>query len=372
MCPPGTAAPRPQSTACAPCAPGTYAYSWGSTHCKHCIAGTFASAGALCCPRVDGARERVVCCITTSPHARARSELRAVSHVPFEHHQRRGWRSCVRALGWRRHRPEPKVRVPRAASALAQRAPFQATRCPAWLLRRYAVLVSFSIFLSGLDPDVAVLRVRGVVVVVGGGGCGAPALLTTALPGRRTQAGVNAPASAIVENLVRADTAAAFNISMGGWVHSAGQPARAGLPAHLLLSLPLARRGRPSAQRVAGGAPHAAGQRDGHAWGGRLPGRHRWVGGDDAAAAQCVPRLGVTCVRCTNHPPADEEIATALEVQRLSADEPIAMLSQDPERFFGRTTKVGGGVPAAHPCTARADCLPPLCRLPAPPHRLWM
>ena len=62
------------------------------------------------------------------------------------------------------------MRVPRAASALAQRAPFQATRCPAWLLRRYAVLVSFSIFLSGLDPDVAVLRVRGVVVVVGGGG----------------------------------------------------------------------------------------------------------------------------------------------------------------------------------------------------------
>ena len=37
---------------------------------------------------------------------------------------------------------------------------------------------------------------------------------------------------------------------------------------------------------------------------------------------------------------ADEDISAALEVQRLSADDPIDMLSSDPDRFFGRTTKV--------------------------------
>ena len=37
----------------------------------------------------------------------------------------------------------------------------------------------------------------------------------------------------------------------------------------------------------------------------------------------------------------DEDISAALEVERLSADDPIAMLSSDPDRFFGRTTKAG-------------------------------
>ena len=36
---------------------------------------------------------------------------------------------------------------------------------------------------------------------------------------------------------------------------------------------------------------------------------------------------------------SDEEVAAALEVQKLSADTPIELLSQDPEAFFGRTTQ---------------------------------
>ena len=35
----------------------------------------------------------------------------------------------------------------------------------------------------------------------------------------------------------------------------------------------------------------------------------------------------------------EEDVAAALEVQRLSADRPIELLSQDPDSFFGRTTK---------------------------------
>ena len=36
----------------------------------------------------------------------------------------------------------------------------------------------------------------------------------------------------------------------------------------------------------------------------------------------------------------EEDIDSALEVTNLSADDPIAMLSSNPDRFFGRTTKV--------------------------------
>ena len=37
----------------------------------------------------------------------------------------------------------------------------------------------------------------------------------------------------------------------------------------------------------------------------------------------------------------EEDIDSALEATNLSADEPIAMLSADADKFFGRTTKVG-------------------------------
>lgn len=49
------------------------------------------------------------------------------------------------------------------------------------------------------------------------------------------------------------------------------------------------------------------------------------------------------------HRPADTEVSAALEVQRLSADEPIAALAADPDKFFNRTRTVGagGGVPAS-------------------------
>ncbi len=40
---------------------------------------------------------------------------------------------------------------------------------------------------------------------------------------------------------------------------------------------------------------------------------------------------------------AEDDIAAALEVQKLSADKPMELLSQDPDRFFGRTTQVSRG-----------------------------
>lgn len=37
---------------------------------------------------------------------------------------------------------------------------------------------------------------------------------------------------------------------------------------------------------------------------------------------------------------SEEDISTALEVQRLSADSPIELLTKDPDAFFGRTTQI--------------------------------
>ena len=42
----------------------------------------------------------------------------------------------------------------------------------------------------------------------------------------------------------------------------------------------------------------------------------------------------------------EDDIAAALEVERISADDPIALLSSDPDLFFGRTTKVRCSVAA--------------------------
>ncbi len=53
--------------------------------------------------------------------------------------------------------------------------------------------------------------------------------------------------------------------------------------------------------------------------------------------------VNVTATLGVNVPPgaSADDINAALEVASLSADDPIAMLAANPDRFFGRTTKVG-------------------------------
>lgn len=96
------------------------------------------------------------------------------------------------------------------------------------------------------------------------------------------RAGVNAAPEAIVTSLIRADTAHQFNISIDDvQVMSVQQVARRTLRANVTATL-----------------------------------------GVDVPA-------GAT----------DEDIDAALEVERLSADDSLGMLSTDPDRFFGRTAK---------------------------------
>ena len=96
------------------------------------------------------------------------------------------------------------------------------------------------------------------------------------------QAGVDAPTESIVESLLRVDTAAGFNVSLRD-VQVAG------------------------VRRVA----------------------------RRTLQANVSATLGVDLPEG----PTEEEVAAALEVQRLSADHPIELLSQDPDAFFGRTTQ---------------------------------
>lgn len=39
---------------------------------------------------------------------------------------------------------------------------------------------------------------------------------------------------------------------------------------------------------------------------------------------------------------SEEDVRAALNVKSLSADDPISLLSRNPDKFFGRTTKVSG------------------------------
>lgn len=206
MCPPGTAAATEGTGACLPCGAGTFSLPWGSTHCKHCISGTYAPTekATICLMCPDG--------FTTLEDGQAQCNV---------------------------------------------------TLAPATDLQvRYAVVVYFSVNLTGSAPEDIVLR-----------------------------SGVSAPAEIIVSNLLRTDTAAAFNISMQDVrVLSVHRVARRILQATVSATLGL-----------------------------DLPGNA-----------------------------TEEDITTALEVQKLSADRPIELLSEDPDSFFGRTTKtLDVGVDAA-------------------------
>lgn len=206
MCPPGTAAATAGSGACTPCGAGTFSLPWGSTHCKHCISGTHAPA------------EKATICLMCPDGFSTLEDGQAQCNVTLA--------------------PATDLEV------------------------RYAVVVYFSVNLTGSDPEDIVLK-----------------------------SGVSAPAEVIVSNLLRTDTAAAFNISMQDVrVLSVHRVARRILQASVSATLGL-----------------------------DLPGNA-----------------------------TEEDITTALEVQKLSADRPIELLSEDPDSFFGRTTQtLDVGVEAA-------------------------
>jgi hypothetical protein len=59
--------------------------------------------------------------------------------------------------------------------------------------------------------------------------------------------------------------------------------------------------------------------------------------------------VNVTATLGVDVPPgaSADDINAALEVASLNADDPIAMLAANPDRFFGRTTKARGARPPA-------------------------
>lgn len=130
MCPPGRFAAAPQSPQCTSCPNGTYANSWGSSHCKFCISGTFSPSPAsrLC-----------TMCPNNVTNLQDGSDDCDVPIIPGTN-----------------------------------------------LKMRYAVIVSFGVYLNGTNLDDVASKV-----------------------------GVNASAEEVLGHLVRQDTALAFNISEG-------------------------------------------------------------------------------------------------------------------------------------------------------------
>jgi hypothetical protein len=72
--------------------------------------------------------------------------------------------------------------------------------------------------------------------------------------------------------------------------------------------------------------------------------------------------VNVTATLGVDVPPGAsvEDVDTALQVANLSADEPINLLSQNPDRFFGRTTKVGSPSPSRFPIPTHSPPFPGL------------
>jgi hypothetical protein len=67
--------------------------------------------------------------------------------------------------------------------------------------------------------------------------------------------------------------------------------------------------------------------------------------GPSACASQLSRRVlyvNVSASLPVDVPPgaSDDDVRTAFNVKSISADEPIKMLVDDPDKFFGRTTKV--------------------------------
>lgn len=197
MCPPGTVAPELGSSSCYPCHPGAYSNAWSSVHCKHCISGTYSSfSGSQSCTLCPSGT-------TTSGDGQA---------------------FCNITL-------EPALDID----------------------RQYAVIVSFSLNISGVDRDSVTLKT-----------------------------GISASPEDIVGNLLRADTASVFNISMEDVS---------------LVSL------RNVNRRI--------------------------------LQANISATIGIDIPEDAT----EDEIRVAMAVERLSADQNIEQLSKDPSLFFGRTTK---------------------------------
>ena len=177
-----------QAPRCLPCRPGSYAYSWGSARCKHCIAGTYAPAAqsSLClmCPAnwtnlEDG---QAACSVPATPAVDlsqrcvgSRSGAGRVLRALCTQERTAGGGSGGRCGAGRWGSLLPALQFlgrelcagagasavcsaawPGGSSRFAQARTRAALRRAA---RRYAVLVTFNVVLTGLDPESVLLKV---------------------------------------------------------------------------------------------------------------------------------------------------------------------------------------------------------------------
>ena len=166
MCMPGSFAAAPQSPACTACGNGTYAYSWGSTHCNHCIIGTYAPKQA-CLLGAITARDCLTCIVhVCASHTFAVAicmqerdlHERAARHLPvpelaratrcaaddMPHGWAQGSRLCMMCLSNTTNLEDGSASCPQAVLPGTN------------MTTRYAVIVSFGVYLNGTSlSDIA-------------------------------------------------------------------------------------------------------------------------------------------------------------------------------------------------------------------------
>lgn len=144
-------------------------------------------------------------------------------------------------------------------------------------------------------------------------------LLLLPTPSAHAQVGVNASSQDVLQHLIKADTASAFNISVGDVNVTGISQVRQSLN-NLDTFFPMVC--EPGAILISK--------------------KVKLIRQCNSQVSRRVLYVNVTATLGVNVPPnaSPDDVRSALDVTNLSADDPIAMLAANPDRFFGRTTKV--------------------------------
>ena len=198
-----------QSSACLSCGPGSFAYSWGSAYCKSCIEGTYAPhgtqpqgqagscGGRLCCGtwtalactcacwlpshanpacllRVNSAANSSLC-LACPTNTTTLEDGQSSCDVPLSPgtYQAPRYAACLAAAACTSQPTSARGNCcmcwppipPCAYSPVARLPPASHTAgCPPCCTCRYAVVVSFYVILTGLDPEDVIVQVGGLWV----------------------------------------------------------------------------------------------------------------------------------------------------------------------------------------------------------------
>ena len=164
---------------------------------------------------------------------------------------------------------------------------------------------------------------------------------------------MNASSQDVLQHLIKADTASAFNISVGD-VNVTGISQVCCLLTFACLIPPPDCFAEPQGESA--GEKNVCAMLISSACLLLSSPLYKAWGFECVQVSRRVLYVNVTATLGVNVPPnaSPDDVRSALDMTNLSADDPIAMLAANPDRFFGRTTKVCA-VSCNHRCVTRID-----------------